>query len=83
MAGAKEQFDHERLIQAADAVLWAAVKVWMEQRGRPSPYPLDLRGGTERPECLRRFTRREIAEASEFLVRLGVIKKPSRAPRLE
>lgn len=83
MARAKEQLDPERLIQAADASLWAAVKVWKEQRGRPFPYPLDLMGRTEQPECLRRFTRREIAEASEFLVRLGVIKKPPPARRLE
>ena len=56
MARAKEQLDPERLIQAADASLWAAVKVWKEQRGRPFPYPLDLMGRTEQPECLRRFT---------------------------
>lgn len=83
MARGTEQFDHDRLIQVADAVLWAAVKVWKERRGRPLPYPLDLMGRTEQPDCLRRCTRRKIAEASEFLVRLGVIKKPSRARRLE
>ena len=45
------------------------------------PDPVDLMGGPDQPECLRGFTRWEIERASEFLVRLGLIKKPGRQQR--
>jgi len=74
------QISDDRLVEAAEAALWAATKVW-KQRGGPRPYPADLMGGPDQPECLRDFTRWEMEQASEFLVRLGMIEKPGRRRR--
>lgn len=64
----------DRLVQAAEAAWWAAHRVW-NHRGGFRPYPADLMDDPDPPECLRGFTRGEIEQASEFLVRLGMIEK--------
>ena len=77
MGQQNEQLSPERLCDAASAALAAAVEV-AEQRGGAWPYPADLMGSPEQPECLCAFTRFEIEQASEFLVRLGMIESPRR-----
>lgn len=71
MARQNEQLSPDRLCDAAEAALKAAVEA---SEGGPWPYPADLMGATNQPECLTQFTRWEIEQASEFLVRLGMIE---------
>ena len=78
MSRREEHLDPARLVAAAEAALRAAVDV-AEYTGGPWPYPADLMGSSLQPEFLNEFTRWEIEQASEFLVRLGAIEKP--APR--
>ena len=75
MAEYKDNLDPERLIEAAEASLLAAVEI-AEDTGGPWPYPADLMGSSNQPECLCPFTRWEIQEACHFLVRLGVLERP-------
>lgn len=75
-----EQISPERLCEAAEAALRAAVEV-AEYTGGPWPYPADLMGGPLQPEYLGAFTRYEIEQASEFLVRLGMLEKPQQAKK--
>lgn len=77
MAKQNEQLSPERLCDAASAALAAAVEV-AEQTGGVWPYPADLMGAPNQPECLCAYTRYEIEQASEFLVRLGMIETPRR-----
>lgn len=62
----------DRLFEATEAVL-AAVDEMITLRGN-CPYPPDLMGTEEQPERLDDFTRYEVAEATAFLVRLGVLR---------
>jgi hypothetical protein len=62
-------------MEATETAWWASNQVWKERGGR-RPYPADLMGTPDQPECLRAFARWEIEEASEFLVRLGMIRRP-------
>lgn len=80
MAHQREQIDPDRLLQAAEAALMAAEDV-AEYTGGPRPYPLDLMGAPLQPDCLTEFTRDEIQEACEFLVRLGELEPPARKAR--
>jgi hypothetical protein len=75
MARQNEQLSPERLCDAAEAALRAAVEV-AAQHGGVWPYPADLMGAENQPECLCQFTKYEIEQASEFLVRLGMIEPP-------
>lgn len=72
MARPGKQLSPERLCDAAEAALIAAAVVG-EERGGEWPYPADLLGATDQPECLCDFTPWEIQQASEFLARLGLI----------
>jgi hypothetical protein len=72
----KDTIDPERLVEAADASLKAAVK-YAEYSGGARPYPVDLMCSGVQPQCLSGFTKWEIQEACEFLVRLGILEKPS------
>jgi hypothetical protein len=76
MAQFKDKLDPERLVEAAEAALKAAVEN-SEQTGGPWPYPVDLMGSPMQPECLTQFTKFEIQEACQFLVRLGILESPS------
>lgn len=78
MARREEHLDPDRLVAAAEAALRAAVDV-AEYTGGPWPYPVDLMGSALQPEFLGEFTKYEIEQACEFLIRLGAIEKP--APR--
>ncbi len=72
----KEQVEPGRLFEAANAVL-EAVKEVERSRGTRCPYPPELLGSPDQPECLVEFTRYEIEEATDFLVRMGYIVIPS------
>lgn len=72
-----EQLSPERLFEAAEAAL-AAVKENAEFTGGAGAYPLDLMGTPVQPACLAPFTRYEIEQACEFLVRMGALEAPSR-----
>jgi hypothetical protein len=72
-----EQIQPERLLDAADAVLEAIIEVADEHDGLYL-HPPELLGTTLQPLCLREFTPFEVQEATQFLVRLGVI--PADAP---
>jgi hypothetical protein len=74
----REEIDPDRLLQAAEAAMAAAKEV-AEYTGGPRPYPLDLMGAELQPPCLAPFTRWEIEQACDFLVRLGEIEAPKRA----
>lgn len=76
MAHAQDQLSPERLIEAAEAAFTAAREMW-RSRGGPMPYPATLMGAPDQPHYLSEFTRWEIEQASEFLVRLGMIPKQS------
>ena len=78
MARQHEQINPQRLVDAAEAALKAAVEV-AEIAGGPWPYPADLMGSPLQPGYLAEFTRWEMEEASAFLARMGLIEH--RAPR--
>jgi hypothetical protein len=75
MARPRGHIEPDRLLQAAEASLMAAEDV-AEYTGGPRPYPLDLMGAPLQPDCLSEFTREEIKQACEFLVRLGELEPP-------
>jgi hypothetical protein len=75
MARPRGHIEPDRLLQAAEAALMAAEDV-ADHTGGPRPYPLDLMGAPLQPDCLSEFTRYEIQQACEFLVRLGELEPP-------
>lgn len=75
MARPKKQLDPDRLCAAADAALKAMVEVGVE-RGGAWPHPTEILGSPDQPDYLSDFTRWEVQQASEFLVRLGMIARP-------
>jgi hypothetical protein len=75
MGRPRGHIEPDRLLQAAEAAIMAAEDV-AEYTGGPRPYPLDLMGAPLQPDCLSEFTRDEIKEACEFLVRLGELERP-------
>jgi hypothetical protein len=77
MAEFREQLTPERLLEAAEAALNAANEN-AEFTGGKMPYPADLMGTPVQPDSLAPFTRWEIEQASEFLVRMGMIPAPAR-----
>jgi hypothetical protein len=68
----KEKITPDRLIEAADAVI-EALKEVRDELGISSAYPPDLMGVPHQPRCLCDFTKFEVEEATEFLVRLGFL----------
>lgn len=75
MAQFKDRLDPEQLVEAAEAALMAAVESAADT-GEAWPYPPDLMGRPNQPACLAPFTKWEIQQASEFLVRLGFLEGP-------
>lgn len=67
----------DRLFLAAEAAIAAAVEVAAPPDG-VYPWPPDLMGTPMQPPCLEPFTRFEIEEGSDFLVRLGFFPRPKR-----
>jgi hypothetical protein len=72
----RDEIPIDRLLEAAAAALEAAKDV-ADYTGAPAPYPLDLMGSAMQPACLAPFTRWEIEQACDFLVRMGFLEAPS------
>ena len=64
--------DPLRLTEVADAVIEALLELHRENR--QSAYPPDLVGTIAQPKALAGFSRDEVQEGTDFLVRLGVIE---------
>lgn len=75
MSAPRPQLHPDRLIQAAEAAL-ASVQEVAEMTGGPWPYPPDLMGSPVQPDRLADFTKWEIEQATDFLVRMGMIASP-------
>jgi hypothetical protein len=73
----RDRLDPERLHFAAQEALRAAEEV-AGYTGGPRPYPLDLMGSELQPEYLAEFTRWEIEQACDYLVRMGIIEQPQK-----
>ena len=73
----RDEVPIDRLLEAAAAAMEASKDV-AEYTGGPLPYPLDLMGTPLQPDCLTPFTRFEIEQACEFLVRMGFLEAPKR-----
>jgi hypothetical protein len=71
----REELDPERLHLAAQEALRAAEEV-AAYTGGPVPYPLDLMGSEMQPDYLSQFTRWEMEQACQYLVRMGLIEHP-------
>ena len=82
MSLSSEQLQPERLLEAADAVLEAIIEVADEFDGLYL-HPPRLLGTTLQPLCLREFTSFEVQEATQFLVRLGIIPAEASGDRTD
>ena len=72
MRGPAEEIEAERLCETADAVM-AAVQELAEAYHGYYIYPPILMGSVLQPQCLCDFTLFEVAQATDFLVRLGLL----------
>jgi len=75
MARSNHNLTPDRLTEAADAALRAALDHAKRRRGI-APYPADLMETPAEPACLLPFSKEEVREACEFLIRLGVFQRP-------
>ena len=75
MAAYKEHLEPDRLCEAAEAAMKAAMEIAAVNGGR-APYPADLMGTASQPEVLCQFTKWEVEQGCEFLIRLGFLEKP-------
>ncbi|MCC6676273.1 MAG: hypothetical protein IT436_03940 [Phycisphaerales bacterium] len=73
-----QQIDPQRLCDAAEAALRAAVERVDAKTGEWT-HPMALLGTPDQPTCLAEFTKIEIEQACEFLVRMGYLQPPRRA----
>lgn len=72
-----QQIDPQRLCDAAEAALRAAVERADGKTGE-WPWPATLMGTPTQPDYLAEFTKFEIEQACAFLVRLGYLEIPRR-----
>ncbi len=73
--GKQRGLSPERLVEVADLVIEAIGEV-ERTSGTICPYPPDLVGRADQPSSLNGVTRAEAEEATQFLIRLGVIELP-------
>lgn len=73
MARPNEQMTPDRLCDAAEAVMLAVAEV-AEQTDGGWVYPPALMGSDQQPQCLSDFTRWEVEQATDFLIRLGMVE---------
>ncbi len=71
----RDQLEPDRLFEATNAVM-AALDEWATEHKGSTIYPLDMMGTPEQPRPLCDFTLFEVQQASEFLVRMGMIQPP-------
>ncbi len=67
-----EQIHPTRLLDAADAVMQAVLEVAEDLNGSYI-HPPKMMGSVIQPQCLCDFTMDEVEQATQFLVRLGVL----------
>lgn len=75
-----QQIDADRLCDAASAVMKAVREMMVAiENGQRSavPYPPDLMGSPQQPQCLAEYSRFEVEEATLFLIRLGMLEQRS------
>lgn len=75
MPHVNDNWSHHRLCNAADACLRVATVRTAQAGGRPIERPTDLMGTLIQPQCLDSFTKSEIEEACDFLIRLGFLER--------
>jgi hypothetical protein len=68
-----EQITPDRLCDAAEAVMLAVVEVADRTQGG-WVYPPELMGTEDQPQCLCDFTKWEVEQATQFLIRLGMVE---------
>ncbi len=73
MPRSNEQMTPDRLCDAAEAVMLAVVEI-ADRTGGGWVYPPELIGSDEQPQCLCDFTRWEVEQATQFLIRLGMVE---------
>jgi hypothetical protein len=66
------EIDPLRLIAASEAVIQAMQETQNEEG--QATHPLSLMGTPAQPVCLADYTRSEVEQATDFLVRLGVLE---------
>ncbi len=71
-ADPREEMQLLRLIETADVVLDALYE--LSKANKPTLYPPDMMGTKAQPGTFDQFTKSEVQEATDFLVRLGVIE---------
>lgn len=71
-ADPREELQLLRLIETADVVLDVLYNFTLQNK--PTIYPPDMMGKEEQPSEFSQFTKAEVQEATDFLVRLGVIE---------
>lgn len=69
-----EQIDPLRLIEVTEGVISGLQE--LTRQNKPTLYPPELVGTTMLPAAMAGFTKFEVQEATDFLVRLGVIELP-------
>ena len=73
MDAKREQLDPDRLFEATNAVM-EAMEAWAIEHHGKRVYPPDMMGATDQPKALCAFSRFEVQEATDFLVRMGIIE---------
>lgn len=74
MARSNEQLSPDRLADTASAVM-QAVAEFAASHGQQRPYPPSLMGSPAQPSCLDGFSKWEVQQATDFLVRLGFLDR--------
>ena len=74
MSRPRDVLPPDRLADAAEAARQAAVE-FADHHNGAWVYPAALMGTPDQPDCLAPYTKWEIEQASEFLVRLGYLEK--------
>lgn len=69
----KDQLDPDRLFEATNAVM-EALEAWAAEHKGQRLYPPDMMGTPDQPRALCDFTRHEVQEATDFLVRMGIVE---------
>jgi hypothetical protein len=80
MNSQRQPVDPDRLVEAAIVVLRACTEYAASHDGR-SVHPTELADTTPQARALTQFSKFEIEEATQFLVRLGYLEPVKKAAR--